>query len=325
MGTLADRIGTPDGSVPDLGAFGPSVPPSFVSLVSGHEPEGGVEGSDWLRTLPRLVRECAERWQLRATGPVRHGMAAVVVPCTSAEHGPAMLKVTWPHPEAEHEHLALRAWAGEGAVRLLAADPSRWAMLLEPAHDDRPLTTVDVDTSCEVVGGLLRRLDRPALPGTTPLSQECERWAERIRHEGPAVLPRRLVDRAAAIFTELGGEAGVDDRLVHTDLHDGNVLAADREPWLAIDPKPMAAVPEFAVACLVWNREEEATSAPSLREHVRRKVEITCAAGDLDVDQAMMWTLARCALNAVWEAERPDAADADFVTWQVSVAKAMDG
>ena len=43
--------------------------------------------------------------------------------------------------------------------------------------------------------------------------------------------------------------------LVHQDLHGDNVLAAQREPWLVIDPKPLAGEREFAVAPIVRSAE----------------------------------------------------------------------
>ena len=53
-----------------------------------------------------------------------------------------MLKLSSPHEEAEHEAVALQAWRGDGAVRLLRADPRRWALLLERLHADEDLTRV---------------------------------------------------------------------------------------------------------------------------------------------------------------------------------------
>lgn len=312
--------------IPDLQNIAPDIPSPFADMVTGRPAEGGLDGDCWLAALPGLVRELVEEWELRANGPVRHGMCALVVPVVS-NHGPAVLKVSWPHEEAAHEHLALRAWSGHGAVRLLAADPHRWAMLLEPLEAERELSGEDVDTSTETIGVLLHRLDRPALPQLAQLSRESERWAEQVRSYGTRLLPRRLAERAAAIFTELGSEDGVDARLVHTDLHDMNVLAGDREPWLAIDPKPLAAVPEFGVAPLVWNRDLDARRAPSTREHLRRRVEIACESGGLDVDRAMLWTLARCAQNVAGEAwdsvQTGVEPDADVVSWWVTCCKAM--
>lgn len=327
-GSLFHRhLATPDRDrVPDLRDVRADIPDQFHAMVSGRPPEGDLDGDAWLAALPGLVRALAGEWDLRAAGPVRHGMAALVIPVEGAA-GPAMLKVSWPHDEAAHEHLALRAWDGAGAVRLLAADPHRFALLLESLDADRELSGEDVDTSTVVIADLLRRLDRPALPQLTRLSSESVRWAEQLRSYGTRLLPRRLAERAAAIFTELGGEDGVDARLVHTDLHDMNVLAGDREPWLAIDPKPLAAVPEFGVAPLVWNRDLDARQATSTRDHLRRRVEIACESGGLDVERAMLWTLARCALNVAWEAR--DSADAgtepddDLVSWWITCCKAM--
>lgn len=304
-------------TTPDLSAIGPFVPESFRALVGGRPAEAGPDGDAWLRALPALVRACAEQWDLRGTGPARHGVCAIVLPCEGPD-GPAALKVTWPHPEARHEHLALRAWNGQGAVRLLAADPHRWALLLEPLEADRPLSSTDPDTVAATVGGLLRALDRPALPQLDLLSAFCRAGAARLDRDGPGVLPRRLQQRAAGLLREFASTEDLDDRLVHTDLHGDNVLAGARAPWLAIDPKPLAGVPEFGVAPLVWNQRNQALSASSVRDHLRRRVEIACAAGDLDLDLAMLWTACRCALNAVWDPE-----DHDWVSWQITVCTAM--
>lgn len=291
-------------------------------MLSGRPAEGGPGGDAWLEALPGLVRDVAKEWDLRATGGLRHGVCAVVIP-VEGRHGGAALKVSWPHAEAAQEHLALRAWDGDGAVRLLAADPRRWAMLLEPLDADRELAGEDIDTSTEVIAGLLRRLDRPALPQLTRLSTESVRWAEQIRTYGARLLPRRLAERSAAIFDDLGHCDGADDRLVHTDLHDGNVLAGDREPWLAIDPKPLAAVPEFGIAPLVWNRDDDARGDWSVRAHLRRRVELACDVGGFDVDLAMLWTLARCALNVAWAAADNLSADDEAVSWWITCCKAM--
>ncbi len=44
---------------------------------------------------------------------------------------PAVLKLTNPHRESEQEADALERWDGDGAVRLLARDDERNALLLE--------------------------------------------------------------------------------------------------------------------------------------------------------------------------------------------------
>lgn len=288
--------------------------PAFVASMRDRAPEGGPSGQDWLDTLPGLLRDAMQRWSLTTDGPPRYGHGAFVLPCRDDEHGPVALKLGWPHEESRHEHLALRAWAGDGAVRLLAADPRHGTLLLERLEADRPLSAADLDTSCATIGGLLRRLDRPALPQPPTASSRLQSWRRSLG--ATSTLPPRLVTRVHGLLGEL--TAGHDERLVHTDLHDGNVLAGGREPWLAIDPKPMTGPPELGVAPLVWNRREEALSAPSTRHHLRWRVETACAAGGLDVDLALAWTLCRCALNA---ADAPD--DHDWVSWQITICSAM--
>jgi len=279
-----------------------AIPEQFTRLVRGRPAEGGPDGDTWLDALPGLVEELLARWELTTDGPIRYGRCALVVPVISAADplGPAALKITWPHAEAAQEHLALRYWAGNGAVRLLNADPHRWAMLLERLHGDRDLIGEPIDDACTVIGGLLADLDRPARPQFDRLSDFAAR-VPGILTSAPGVLPRRFSEQAAALARDLAADPAVDARLVHTDLHYENVLAADRAPWLAIDPKPMAAEPAFAVAPALWNRWDEAVADFDVRWHLRRRVELICAAGSIDEDRARAWTIVREACNAAWE------------------------
>lgn len=287
------------------------VPESFRALIAGRAAEPDVGGDDWLAELPRLVDEMCRRWGLAPDGPVWHGQCAVVLPV-----GDAVLKLTWPHAEARHEHLALRAWDGDGAVRLLRADPAHWAFLLERL-DRTDLRSTDVLEGCEVIGGLVRRLDRPALPPVDRLSDRAERW-ERLCREGSPRVPRRFTDRAAALLRDLAQDDGLDSRLVHEDLHFENVLAAGRAPWVAIDPKPVSGRWEFAVAPVLWNRPDLTADAYNARAHLRLRLGIVCDAAGLDEDLAAAWSFVRVVVNALWGADDPD-----WVTRMITVAKAV--
>jgi len=81
-------------------------------------------GTEWLERLPRLVDECAEVWSLEVAQPFQGSHISLVLPATCADGTPAVLKLNFPEPESEHEADALEHWAGEGAVRLLAHDPT---------------------------------------------------------------------------------------------------------------------------------------------------------------------------------------------------------
>jgi streptomycin 6-kinase len=93
-------------------------------------------------------------------------------------------------------------------------------------------------------------LDR--LPGTPPLghpfrllTDEAERWAEEVPRRwehGGRPFECALLDAAVDVFRTVDRGAS---RLVNQDLHGWNVLRAEREPWLVVDPKPLVGVREI--------------------------------------------------------------------------------
>jgi len=295
------------------------IPESFSAMVTGRLPEPHISGDDWLRQLPHLVEASLAEWDLTLDGASMHGICALVVPVRLDDSSPAVLKVTWPHVDAEHEHLALQHWGGRGAVRLLAANPGRWTMLLERLDGGRDLQDEPIDQACQVIGGLLRQLDHPSLPQLARLSAQAARLVARL-DAAPQAIPRRFVEQARAVVTDLVTDDAIDSRMVHTDLHYWNVLAADRQPWLAIDPKPLAADPAFAVTPALWNRWDEAISSGDLRRHLRRRLAIICEAAGLDEERARSWSIAREVQMALCAVQDDDAGE---LTKAIAIIKAM--
>jgi streptomycin 6-kinase len=214
--------------------------------------------SEWLAALPRLAAECAERWALELGEPV-DTPRSLVVPA-----GDAVLKLNAPsHFEADHEVDALTLWNGAGAVRVLARDDEKRAFLCERCRPGTPLWDSRADEAA-VVAPLLERL---ALELEEPhpfrlLADEADRWAEELpsrnRQSGGA-LEAGLIDYALDVLRSVERGARV---LVNQDLHGGNVLSAEREPWLLIDPKPLVGERELDAVGLLrnaaWNGESVA-------------------------------------------------------------------
>jgi streptomycin 6-kinase len=300
-----------------------------AGLLALREPGGGPFG-DFLDGLPGLVREVLADWQLSPDGPPRHGSAALVLPVRPPSGRPAVLKLAFPHDEAVHEHLGLQHWHGNGAVELLRADPRRWVLLLERLHPEDLTSLWDLE-ACEVVADLYARLHVPALPRLRRLSSYVERWTERLAGLPPdAPVPRRLVEQAVALGRGFVADDATDLRMIHGDLHYENVLAGDRQPWLAIDPKPMAGDPHYELAPMLWNRWEEVLASGNVREAVRRRFLTLVDAAGLDEDRARDWVVVREMHNALWLLEdaaggrRPlDAADREALTTAIAVAKAV--
>ena len=248
--------------------------------------------------LPRLVAEICAEWGLVVDGSAMTGETALVLPVRSETGEPAMLKLGWPHPEATYEHLALRAWAGEGAVRLLRADPRRQVMLLERAHPGHDLRHVPIVEACEVIAGLYPKLHGPTLPQLDRLSAHARRWADQLGTlRRTQRVPRRFVDQAISLAADFASDPGTDLGLIHTDLHFANVLAAEREPWLAIDPKPLTGEPAYEVAPVLWNRWEEAVATGDLRAAVLTRMFTLIDVAGLDEDRVRAWVLVREMVN----------------------------
>ncbi len=281
----------------------------------------GPQWQSWVDGLPRLIRDQLDEWDLRADGPAFHGYCSIVLPVRTSERAPAVLKAAFPDDESEHEHLALRRWAGSGAVRLMRADPHRRMMLLERLQQRNLNELWDIE-ACEIVAALYDRLHVPALPQLRSLA-ECtaHRTTELTRLPRNAPVPRRLVEQAITLGRDLAGDPATTGTLIHTDLHYENVLAADREPWLVIDPKPMNGDPHYEVAPMLWNRWEEL--AGYVRDGVRRRLSAVVDAAGLDADRTRDWVIVRMLHNAMWELTETAEPDADWLTTCVAIAKAV--
>jgi streptomycin 6-kinase len=258
----------------------------------------------WVSGLPDLAADVLVRWDLRPDGPVAHGMAAIVLPVIRGDGTPAVLKLQEPRDETTGALIGLRAWDGDGVVRLLDGDAATGAMLLERVDADRPLSTVeDDDEAMGILAGLLARLVAvPAPEGLQHLADiAAEMVAEAPRAAAALADPaeQRLVRTCASAVAELAGEPG--DRLLHWDLHDGNVLAGNREPWLAIDPESLAGDPGFDLLPALdscWERIADDAD----RAILRRFDQLTEAIGG-DRERAVGWTLGRVLQNALWDVE----------------------
>lgn len=289
----------------------------------------GPEWAAWLDRLPGLTRDVLAEWGLRPEGAAWFGFCSLVLPVHDADGSPAALKITADvDDESEHEHLALRRWAGEGAVRLLRADPHRRALLLERLQP-RDLTEEWDLAACEVVGDLYARLHVPALPQLRTLTSYVDRWtADLASRRERLPMPPRLVDQAIGLARDLVTDPASVGTLVHGDLHYENVLAAEREPWLAIDPKPMSGDPHFEPAPMLWNRWAELDG--DVRDGVRRRFHTLVDTAGLDEHRARDWVIVRMVLNASWAlgdaeaARRPlDREEHAWITRCVAIAKAV--
>jgi streptomycin 6-kinase len=220
------------------------------------------------------------------------GTNAWVAPARTGDDTDVVLKVGWRHDEGEHEADGLSVWAGQGAVRLHAADatPDTVVLLLERCLPGTTLAGTPEPEQDAVIAALLPRLwrDPPTSHPFRPLRELCAAWADSFeRTPCAADLDPGLAREGIALLRSLPDTA---DRqvLLCTDLHAGNVLAAQREPWLMIDPKPYVGDPTYDALQHLLNCDGR------LRADPRGLAEHHAALLGLDGDRLLLWLFARC-------------------------------
>ena len=272
-----------------------------------------ASGAAWLDRLPGLVAALCDYWGLEL-GPPYAGSAVSYVAAARRGGVPVVLKIQWPHRESTQEAEALRAWAGDGAVRLLDHDPVRHALLLERCTPGVALSAANGHDPIGVLIGLLPRLWRPVGTPFQTLGDEAARWRRSLaaapRPSGP--FEPRLLDAAVDLLAALPQDMA-EAVLLHQDLHGENVLAAEREPWLVIDPKPLAGERAFALAPIVRSVEFGHTRAAVLHRLDRLSAEL-----GMDRARARGWTIAQTVawgLDSDWAA-----AHAETARWLLDAA-----
>ncbi len=262
------------------------------NLVDAVECEGR---QPWLLTLPETVRSLEEHWSLQVGSPFQPGgRTAWVAPARGTDGAELVLKVAWRHPESEQEAEGLRQWAGEGAVEVYAVEAfhDTTSLLLERCLPGTTLAGRPEPEQDAVIAGLLRRLWVEPESGHSfrSLQVMCDAWADEFERKsalGRAGVDAGLGREGMALFRWLPASA---DRnvLLCTDLHAGNVLAAQREPWLVIDPNPHTGDPAYDVVQHLLNCDERLRADPR---------GLACRMADLaglDEDRVLLWLFARC-------------------------------
>ncbi|OSC55795.1 hydroxyurea phosphotransferase [Streptomyces sp. 4F] len=273
-------------------------------LTASYATGFGEEGRAWIAGLPTLAANMLERWVLERDGPARAGEASLVLPVLCPDGTPAVLRLQMPRQETTAALIGLRTWNGRGMVRLLDHDPMSSSMLLERLDGARTLASInDDDVAISTLAELHTRLVAvPAPQGLRSLGDIASEMLEQVpqavkRLADPA--DRRLLRSWASAVAELTGEPG--DRMLHWDLHYGNVLAARREPWVAIDPEPLAGDPGFDLWPALESRWDDVVAKGDTLRIVRRRFDLLTDALGLDRARATGWTLGRLLQNSLWD------------------------
>jgi streptomycin 6-kinase len=263
--------------------------PAPLAANCAKEPERRA----WLDRLPDLVEDRRRAWSLTLEPPFEgpEVSAAWVAPARSRDGSAAVLKLNMPHMEADQEADGLRFWDGWPTVRLLEADDALGALLLERCEPGTWLRSIAEEEQDVVIAGLLRELWR--VPDDEhrfrPLSVMIGAWMQETKENEERWPDPPLVREGLQMFEELTRDEREDRVLLATDLHAGNVLRAERSPWLVIDPKPFLGDRAYDATQHLINCMDRMREAPL------RTIERFANLLDVDPERIRRWMFARTA------------------------------
>ena len=275
------------------------IPESFKRTVSG----ASTSGAAWLDSLPGLITECESRWKITAGAPFALSFN-YVAPALTADGQSVVLKLGVPSSELAGEIRTLQSYAGSAAVRLLDSDEGRGMMLLERIEPGYTLASLaDDERATRAAAQVMRDLWKPLPPNTRfPTAADWAGDLAKLRKRfdgGTGPLPTDLVGQAEGLFRDLLSSAE-PSVLLHGDLHQFNILAARRRPWLAIDPKGLAGEPAYEVGALLRNPDPRLSTDPKVQ---LRRIEVLHEELGFAKDRMLSWGVAQAVLSAWWTLE----------------------
>jgi len=262
------------------------------------------DGAEWLERLPSILADWSQRWSLTVDPPFEPLSYNYVAPALRADGTSVVLKLGVPRSDFVSELEALRLFDGRGIVRLLEADSEHGVMLLERLVPGSPLWSLSDDgQATRIAAQVMRQLWRPvpeehSFPTVAKWATGMKRLRERF-DGGCGPFPPILVETAETLFTELI-ESMEEPALLHGDLHHENILSAERQPWLALDPKGLVGEPAYEVGALLRNPRPQLLEEPDPGRTLDRRLDLLAEELGFDRARLLGWSLAQAVLSGWW-------------------------
>ena len=214
-----------------------------------------------------------------------------------------VLKITKQLGDESHSGEVLRAYDGDGAVRVYESEVG--AVLLERLEPGEQLVNVvkrgNDDEATKILAEVIAKLANHEAPSSCPTVADWGLGFDRYLQSGDAQIPREIVQEAHEMYQRLVASQR-RTMLLHGDLQHYNVLFDNEQGWTAIDPKGVVGELEYELAALLRNPIElpDVFTNPIT---IERRLEILTTTLQLDYSRALRWSYAQSILSAIWDIE----------------------
>lgn len=214
-----------------------------------------------------------------------------------------VLKITKTSGDESHSGKVLRAFAGDGAVRVYESETD--AVLLERLEPGEPLVNLvkrgEDDEATRILAQVIAKLAHHEPPADCPSVADWGLGFDRYLQSGDEQIALKLVHEARTVYRDLTSSQRTT-MLLHGDLHHYNVLFDQEREWVAIDPKGVVGELEYELGALLRNPVElpELYKDPAT---IHRRVAILCDLLHLDRSRALAWSFAQSVLSTIWGIE----------------------
>ena len=249
----------------------------------------------------RQLQDKAEAWNVTIEGTRETPTSLLGFGVRAGKR--VVLKITKHAGDESHSGEVLKAFGGDGAVRVYESETG--AVLLERLEPGEQLVNLvkrgDDEEATRILAHVMKKLAHHQAPAECPTVTDWGRGFDRYLASGDRQLSLELVHEARSLYQNLTSTQGTT-MLLHGDLQHYNVLFDNERGWVAIDPKGVVGELEYEVAPLLRNPVENPDLFGNTATIIRR-LEILTTLLPLNYTRTLRWSYAQAVLSAIWNIE----------------------
>lgn len=257
----------------------------------------GEAGKIWLKNLPEIVNQAKETYGLSKLAPVNN-LSYHYVLSGSQGHLPIILKLGFDSQVLHQEALALNAFTGLGAIKVLAQ--AEGLLLLERAVPGTPLTSYfpsKDNATLPIFCKVMKRLHTAPISGAHfPTVKE---WLSALDRNWE--IPIHYLEKARKLKDSLLATAS-SPVLLHGDLHQDNILENGNE-WVVIDPKGVIGEPAYEIAAFIRNPLPALPDSEQAKDIIEGRILYFSKTLHLTRERISAWCFVQAVLSWIWAVE----------------------